>query len=476
MNIENLDGFNITNIGKMNVVIGKNGCGKSYLLKKLESKIANDDTYGIVRYISPERGGDLVFESGVEQAIATRPTWLSENRRKNQSSNFRQSSISLYKRWEINYLRETERIHTQTGYVARNFEEKITLINTLLDRVNLKRTNDTFVIEQRSDNSPAKPDEISSGEAELISLGIEVLAFIAEIEGSKENILIIDEPDVHLHPDLQHRFANFLSEAIKDHPVKVILATHSTALLSGLETQEGVQIFFMQRNDTDIAFSSASEIDATILPIFGAHPLSNVFNKIPILLVEGTDDERVWQQVVRSSLGAIKLHPCETGGKDKMSPLEEKVNAVICSIYDDASAYSLRDRDIDPEVIDDLGVVVRMRLSCRAAENLMLTDEALNSVDLNWPQLQQKLHKWIETNTDHQFYSEVKSFADEGFMRKEADLKKIRNIIVGLMSNKPWEVLVGQCIASALTTRNPTNEEGSLLDFLGEKVYSTLSV
>ena len=54
----------------------------------------------------------------------------------------------------------------------------------------------------------------------------------------------------------------------------------------------------------------------------------------------------------------------------------------------------------------------------------------------------------------------MKAFADEGFKRKDADLKDIRMILLGdvLRSKKPWEVLVGKAIGK-LTEASPNNPD-----------------
>jgi ABC-type multidrug transport system ATPase subunit len=147
---------------------------------------------------------------------------------------------------------------------------------------------------------------VSSGETELISLGIEFLEFTKESAPGKDNILFVDEPDVHLHPDLQDRLAKFIVEVLRDKPVTLVLATHSTALLTSLAEATEARVAFMRRKETSLSFSPISDIDRAILPIFGAHPLSNVFNNAPALLIEGEDDERVWQQAVRSAQGKIR--------------------------------------------------------------------------------------------------------------------------------------------------------------------------
>lgn len=146
-----------------------------------------------------------------------------------------------------------------------------------------------------------------------------------------------------------------------------MLATHSTALLAGLAESKDTTVAFKLRGMNSLSFKTVTEVDRSILPIFGAHPLSNVFNQSPIFLVEGEDDERIWQQAVRSGNGKVRVFPCVAGSVTLLSEFENEANNIIRAVYDGAKGYSLRDRDTGPEGIDDLGDIVRMRLSCRAA-------------------------------------------------------------------------------------------------------------
>src|SRR6185436_19927202 len=90
MDLENINGFAARSLSKINVILGKNGCGKSHLLRQFENGLATRPGIGKVRYISPERGGMSRYEPGIEQAIANDPNWMPSQRRRNQSENFPQ--------------------------------------------------------------------------------------------------------------------------------------------------------------------------------------------------------------------------------------------------------------------------------------------------------------------------------------------------------------------------------------------------
>ena len=141
---------------------------------------------------------------------------------------------------------------------------------------------------------------------------------------------------------------------LNDNNFKIIIATHSTAILGALESYNDTHFAFVTFDQKTIEFNAVSAIYKKILPVFGAHPLSNIFNKAPILLVEGEDDERVWQQVVRSSAGRIQIYPCSVESVTNMNDFEKESQKIIQTVYDDATGYSLRDRDDTDGELEDL--------------------------------------------------------------------------------------------------------------------------
>jgi len=85
MYIDNVNGYTLKNLNKINILLGKNGSGKSHLLRQVESGLSSKtDIFGKTKYITPERGGSLVYEAGIEQNTISNPSWLSDTRRKNQ--------------------------------------------------------------------------------------------------------------------------------------------------------------------------------------------------------------------------------------------------------------------------------------------------------------------------------------------------------------------------------------------------------
>jgi AAA domain, putative AbiEii toxin, Type IV TA system len=366
-----------------------------------------------------------------------------------------------YRTLELQILREienNEKLRADFGY---KFDSIISDINSLLPLVEIVRTGGTFNIRKRTDGTQLQPDQISSGESEAIALAIEALVFSRESQAREKRALLIDEPDVHLHPDLQARFIRFLARLAKEKDFKIVIPTHSTALVGSVEDKDEVQLAFMPLStDNEISFSPINEIVSAVVPIFGAHPLSNIFNEAPILIVEGDDDTRIWSQVVRSNQGKFSVWPCSAGSIDEIGKWEQWLAEKLPSLYDEPKAFSLRDRDDAHGQLDDLGSVVRLRLECRAAENLLLANETLSLAKISWEQVIEGCKRWLETYGTHPKRANMQAFADTNFNRFDARLKEIRNILLAVIGvSRPWEVLVGQSIAELVNADAQGNAE-----------------
>ena len=195
--------YNLGNLSKINILLGKNGSGKSTLLKKVEQHLTNS-AQGESNYVTPERGGTLSYSANVEQNSATNDDWASSQKRQNQWNQFKSYSISQFRKLELLSLREIEQNLEIRQDLDHSFDSIVQQINELLNNVRIERTNKgDFEIFHKQSGDKLKPNQISSGESELVSLTIECLTFAKSCEQEKDNFLFLDEPDVHLHPDLQ---------------------------------------------------------------------------------------------------------------------------------------------------------------------------------------------------------------------------------------------------------------------------------
>lgn len=452
---------------RFTVFLGKNGAGKSTILRSIDSR--KDVS---TRYISPERGGVLKYEPGIDNNIASNGNWLQDSRRQNRTDVFRQQSAAQFRNLEILFLREIERDRDKRADTTYTFDSVLDELNVYLPAIRLKRSDRGFSITS-IDGTKIDEAQISSGESEFIALAIELLVYSRSSDQDKT--LLLDEPDVHLHPDLQSKFVGFIEKIATTFDIRVVIATHSTAIISAFSINADLQIApITNRQQVEFDSFTRDKILDELLPVFGAHPLSSLFNKAPIVLVEGEDDKRVLEQLVRSSQGRVRLSPCPVGTVTEISKWERWLETFLPVIYDEPQAFSLRDGDKGvAQELDDLPHVVRCTLNCYAIENLLLTDEALARAGSSPEQFKSDLYAWAAANQTHPQALDAKQLVERFGERRWLKVKELRNVImVVLGQTKPWEVYLGQLLAETSWTEGCTND--TLSAYLGLKFMAVI--
>src|SRR3569833_1471276 len=209
-------------------LFGKNGSGKSQLLRAWR----NQDPAS-VHYVVPERTGELGYNANYMLGQ------LNPNERKSNSE----------RNFVVDY--RTQIVGRIQGYIAArgdyrggtppaNPEELEALVSQVLPDFSISisgTTNPPYKMYRLSDQTQVgNIDALSSGEAQILTLALDILtiAGIWEIQETPQRIVLVDEPDAHVHPDLQVRFADFLLKAASRFKLQVVVSTHSTSLLAAL--------------------------------------------------------------------------------------------------------------------------------------------------------------------------------------------------------------------------------------------------
>ncbi len=89
-------------------------------------------------------------------------------------------------------------------------------------------------------------------------------SFYLAQQSGKQLIILIDEPELHLHPTLQERFVEFLLELSKN--AQVFLSSHSPLLVKQLSENDRVKIRIMESDGRKV-----SEIANRVLPYVSAN-------------------------------------------------------------------------------------------------------------------------------------------------------------------------------------------------------------
>ncbi|EKD41710.1 MAG: hypothetical protein ACD_73C00566G0001, partial [uncultured bacterium] len=278
----------LSNIKNVTVLFGKNGSGKSEILRNIAQ--ANPQN---CHYCNPEKAGIFAHNFGLLEQE------LSPDRTKHRGRNINENYYSQV-------LTRIQAFFTKRGaWVDNTIPPPVShldlekILRFLLPDKNISLIDQQpfFKIEGIDLNN------LSSGERQILGTGIDILtvAGIWKLEKRENSILLVDEPDAHLHPDLHINLALFLKKIVDDFNVQIIIATHSTTLLAAIGhcLVDQMSIVYLKRGNENQTAINFSAIQKELASVLGGHALMGPLFSVPILLVEGDDDYRIWSQVPR---------------------------------------------------------------------------------------------------------------------------------------------------------------------------------
>lgn len=476
------DGFVLP---KFTILVGKNNSGKSWLLKSINQKLQVTTEPFTVYYVSPERFGALERNTNLEDASFSNTFGRDQEKLKNQSGDFITEAISKFNGLvnQLNrYQNKTKKIR---DIFLENLNNKIPGI-VFFYTDNTESTSFSFKINDKCINPNS--DKFSSGTNQIIALMTSVMYFLYSNKYKDDAVLLLDEPDVHIHSDLQSEFIYFLTEITKKTKHKVVIATHSSSIISGFIAVDNAYIATRDNANLKVDFYKIDDYVRNLLPSLGSHSLSHTFNKSPILLVEGEDDELVWQYAIRNSGKdkLIKFHIINTESKDEMKKYEKLISNIASKLFDSPKVYEIRDSDNNQGALDDIDFIKRSKLNCHEIENLILSNEVLTElgyssyadalVKLKSDYITCRFHGSASHNSSCKVCKVVADLASDTFDRFTADLKDSENTILPMLKSEnrlSWEVLVGKSIGKNISNKSSLVAiEGSIYNMLGNKIAS----
>jgi len=451
----------LTHLTDITVIFGRNGTGKSQLLRYLR-----DQQRESRHYASPERGGEISFNASYmqeEYAAATRGS----RRTGNTAPTYRDEGIARVQAFLA------RRGNVRTSPVPIPPQQLEALMNVLLP---------AFTFEIRGGVTPTRLTRVSngqeissvsvlsSGEAALFSLGLDLVSICGMwvLDEQKGGILLVDEPDLHLHPDLQQHLASFIVHLVDTFSVQVIVATHSTTLLAALGHYGGGRTSVVYLDPTGAEqqakpFTQAAQELATCL---GGHALMGPLFALPLLLVEGDDDYKVWAQAVRHHILKVAVIPCDGSRLREYEAALDRIFAAMVDKTDTPLGFGLHDLDdrTDQPVISG-GFVRRLWLNCREVENLYMTTEVLGAMGKTVGEARAQIAaRAAEFGGKAALLQEVVN-ADW----QRCDLKGVMEQIAQIIDPQlvDWRIRLGQTIGKG-------EPSGNLRAFLGDEVVAAL--
>jgi len=158
----------------------------------------------------------------------------------------------------------------------KEFGKKLTeylQLDYLIEQHGLHSSNQFKITYNRTD--PTRSWKLSSGEREFFNLLCTVFAYSIEA-----GVLVIDEPELHLHPKWQKKFTNLLRRLSTEKNIQIILVTHSGSIIDKENLNNLVRVTML---------NGASKV---FLPNQGI--VENQTTKDQFMLVTASNNERIF--------------------------------------------------------------------------------------------------------------------------------------------------------------------------------------
>lgn len=245
-------------------------------------------------------------------------------------------------------------------------------------------------------------DDLSSGEKSIVQMFYplverEIKALLKEIEAGPQTVerpdlcVLIDEPELHLHPNLQFKVLDYLRVLTDSAHTQVIVATHSPTMVEYASFEElfllrPVELVEPEQNQL-VQVASDEERLSFLREVFGS--TANVTALQPVVLVEGVG-ENAASKVLPDRKLYRALHPgfdqvtlIAGGGKAECRALLGVLNDALQQFSNQLHAVALLDRDT-AEFSGDASIEL---LPVSMIENFLLDPDSM------WEALQSVIEK-----------------------------------------------------------------------------------
>ncbi len=210
-------------------------------------------------------------------------------------------------------------------------------------------------------------DELSSGEKEILNTYIHFHQL-----KPKESIILFDEPDVHLHPELERRYLRVLRSLSEGN--QMIITTHAPEMMieSGSDSLFTVEKYPHDAENQFRKVSTTDELHNSLSIIMGSKGFVSLNSKI--VFVEGEEsstDVEIYEHFFPSNVYNTSFIPA--GDSNTVKFTASRVNTLLSSSTTFQNYFCIIDGDLGRH--SDLAGLDRIfQLPCYHVENFLLDE------------------------------------------------------------------------------------------------------
>lgn len=259
-----------------------------------------------------------------------------------------------------------------------NSDKEVLLLSGHLDKIGYKfeistinkYKNEYEVVLTKTDGTKISLNQLSSGEKEILHFIFGIFTY-----NVTAGLVIIDEPELHLHPRWQILLIDLLRKISESRSLQLFIVTHSPTFINQL-TLENVYRIYLDKGVSAIVKPNEDQLPEIkdLLKIIKTSNSEKLFFADVVILVEGITDKIVFEHLsteVQSKSDKI-VEIIEVNGKNEFNKYMEflKVFEIQCFIIADRDfAWDIGDEDIKRLFSTDLAKIDDDVLKSRTSQD-----------------------------------------------------------------------------------------------------------
>ena len=218
--------------------------------------------------------------------------------------------------------------------IIKKINEKLRILNLQFSvkPVNIRRWSYEFRFHDiKNDRELGDINNLSAGQKSIIHLIFEAYGR----DDIKGGLVVIDEPEIHLHYQFQSKYLKILEDLVKEQEIQCILVTHSEGFISD-DTIKYIKRFSLnEEHNSVVCTPDIRENQRKLIEILNNTWAARVLFLDRVLLVEGQDDEYFFRVAIKKLQPDLSQNITVYGvrGKDSVSSFKSFFESFGLTVY-----------------------------------------------------------------------------------------------------------------------------------------------